>query len=139
MVYSDLSISVEHSLSTSSEYTITEQKDEGDEVTYLEPNFNVSYVFECGSNNPDVSHERAYMATEGNEYFTDIIDHLNGYQDHHGQILSCKNPKEAVICVMEQQEEEIKRNINNIICDTSFQSPVTMSVKKKDANWSLER
>ena len=40
---------------------------------------------------------------------------------------------------MEQQEEEIKHNINNITCNTSFQSPVTMNVQKKDATWFLER
>ena len=62
------------------------------------------------------------MTTEGNEYFTDIINHLNGYQDRHGQILSSKKLKEAVLRVMEQEEEEeeIERNINNITCDTSF-------------------
>ena len=32
---------------------------------------------------------------------------------------------------MEQQEEEIERNINNIACDTSFQSSVTKNVQKK--------
>ena len=40
---------------------------------------------------------------------------------------------------MEQEEEEIKRNINNILCDTSFESPVIMNVQKKYANLSLER
>ena len=50
-----------------SKYTITEQKDEENEVTYDVPNFNVSDVFEWERNNPDVSYERAYMATEGNE------------------------------------------------------------------------
>ena len=50
-----------------SEYTITEQKESGNEVTYDVPNFNVSNVFECGRNNTDVSYERSYMATEGNE------------------------------------------------------------------------
>ena len=35
------------------------------EYTHM-PNFNVSNIFECGRNNPDVSDERAYMATEGN-------------------------------------------------------------------------
>ena len=40
---------------------------------------------------------------------------------------------------MEQQEEEIERNTNNITCDTSFQSPVTKNVQKKDENWSLKR
>ena len=65
------------------------------------------------------------MDTEGNGYFTDIINTLNKYQDHHSQILSSKKLKEAVIRVMEQEKEEIERNINNITCDTSFQSPVT--------------
>ena len=49
------------------EYTITEQKYKGNEVTYDVPNFNVSNVFECGRNNHDVSYERAYMTTSGNE------------------------------------------------------------------------
>ena len=40
---------------------------------------------------------------------------------------------------MEQQEEETECNINNITCDTSFQSPVTKNVQKKDENGSLER
>ena len=40
---------------------------------------------------------------------------------------------------MEQQEEEIERNIYNITRDTSFQSAHTKNVQKKYANWSLER
>ena len=40
---------------------------------------------------------------------------------------------------MEEEEEEINCNINNIICDTSFQSPIAMNVQKKDTNLSLER
>ena len=54
-------------------------------------------------------------------------------------IVTAIDCKEAVLCFMEQQEEEIERNINNIICDTSFGSPVTMNVQEKDANWLLER
>ena len=76
------------------------------------------------------------MATEDNEYFTDIIDTLNTYQDRHSKILSSKNLKEAVLRVMDEEEEEMERNINNITCDTSFQSPVTKNVQKKYANWS---
>ena len=101
--------------------------------------FNVSNVFECGRNNTDVSCERACMATEDNEYFTDILDTLNKYQDRHGQILSSKKLKEAVRRVMDEEEEEMERNINNTTCHTSFQSPVTKSVQKKYAIWSLER
>ena len=39
---------------------------------------------------------------------------------------------------MDEEEEEMERNINNITCDTSFQSTVTKSVQKKDASLSLE-
>ena len=49
------------------EYTITEQKDNGNEVTYDVPNSNVSNVFERRGNNPDVSYERAYMVNSVNE------------------------------------------------------------------------
>ena len=49
-----------------SEYTITEQKEAGNEVTYDVSSFNVSTIFECGINNPEMAYERAYMATSGN-------------------------------------------------------------------------
>ena len=53
------------------------------------------------------------MATEDNEYFTDILDTLNRYQDRHGQRLSSKKLKEALLCVMDEEEEEIERNISD--------------------------
>ena len=59
-----------------SEYTITEKKDAGNEVTYDVPNFNVSNIFECGRNNHDVTYERASMATSGYESFRDTLNHL---------------------------------------------------------------
>ena len=102
-----------------SECAIKKQKDANNEVTYDVTNyFNVSNVFECGRNNPDISYERAYMTTEDNEYFTDILYTLNKYQDRHGQRLSSKNLKEAVRRLMDEEEEEMERNINNITCDT---------------------
>ena len=61
-----------------------------------------------------MSCERACLATEDNEYFTDILDTLNKYKDHHGQRLSSKNLKESELCVQDEEEEEIERNINNI-------------------------
>ena len=67
--------------------------------------FNLSNVFECGRKNPDVSCERACMATEDNEYFTDILDTLKRYQDRHGQRFSSKKLKEAVLRVMDEEEE----------------------------------
>ena len=90
--------------------------------------FNVSNVFQCGRNNPDVSCERACMANEDNEYFTDILDTLNRYQDRHGKRLSSKKLKEAILHVMNEEEEEMERNINNITCDTPFQCPVTKTI-----------
>ena len=123
-----------------SEYANEKQKDAKNEVACNVTNyFNVSNVFECGRNNPYVSCERACMANVDNEYFTDVIDTLNEYQDRHGQRLYSKKLREAVRRVMDEEEEETERNINNITCDTSFQSPVTKSVQKKDASWSLER
>ena len=121
-----------------SEWTITEQEGANNEVTYDVPYyFNVSNVFECGRNNPGGSYKRAYMATEIDEYFKFFLYPLNKYNDRHDQILSSKKLKESVLWVMEEEEEEIECNINNIKCDTSFQSPIAMNVQKKDANMSL--
>ena len=54
-----------------SEWIITKQQDAGNQVIYDVPyGFNVSNVFGCGRNNPDVSYEQAYMATERDEYST---------------------------------------------------------------------
>ena len=38
---------------------------------------------------------------------------------------------------MDEEEEEMERNINNITCDASFQYPVTKSVQKKDASYVI--
>ena len=122
-----------------SKFTIKEQKDAGGEVTYDVPNFDISNVFECVRNNTDVSYERVYMDISGNEYFTGVFDHLKEYHDRHGQILSSKKLEKDVLRIMEEEEEEIERNINNITCNTSFQSPKAMNAQKKDANLSLER
>ena len=54
------------------------------------------------------------MATERDKYFTEMLDYLNKYNDRRGQSLSNKNFKEAVLRVMEEEEEKIERNINNI-------------------------
>ena len=78
------------------------------------------------------------MATEENEYFMDVLENLNKFKDHNGQRLSSKKLREAVLRVMDEGEEEMERNINNFTCDTSFQYPVTKTVQKKGASWSLE-
>ena len=66
-------------------------------------------------------------------------DNLNEYNDRHGQRLSSKKLWDAVIGVMEEEEEEIESNINNIIMDTSFRSPIAINAQKRDANVALER
>ena len=83
---------------------------------------NVSNVWECGRDNPDVQCEKACMANVDNEYFSDVLDTLNKYQDRHGQRLSSKKLREAVRRVMNKEVEEMERNINNITCDTPFHS-----------------
>ena len=45
------------------------------------------------------------MASERDEYFTEMLDNLNEYNNRHGQIFSSKNIKEAVLRVMEGEEE----------------------------------
>ena len=74
------------------------------------------------------------MANSGDAYFTEIHDHINEYHDRHSQIFYSENIKEAVLRVMEQEEEEIIHNINNITRDTSFESPVTMNKQNKYEN-----
>ena len=68
-----------------------------------------------------------------------MLDHINEYNECHGKQLSSKKLQEAILRVMEEEEEEIKSNVNNIIAETSFQSPVAMNAQKKYANTSYER
>ena len=99
--------------------------------------FNFSNVFECGINNPDVSCERACMATEDNEYFKEILDTLNRYQDRHGQRLSSKKLKEALLCVMDEEEEEIERDISDSeegVEDRNY-SAEQVGVTNNSENW----
>ena len=88
-----------------SECTNEKQKDSKNEVAYDVTNYlDVSNIFECGRNNPDVTCERACMTNADNEYFTDVLDTLNEYQDSHGQRLSSKKLREAVRRVMDEEE-----------------------------------
>ena len=68
-----------------------------------------------------------------------MLYHLNEYHDRHVQRLSNKKLKESVLCVIEEEEEKTERNINNIPCDTQFQSPVAMNVQKKYAKFSTDK
>ena len=96
-----------------SEWANEKQKDARNEVACNVMNyFNASNVFECGRNNPDLSCERSCMATEDNEYFTEILDTLNGYQDRHGKRLSSKKLREAVGRVMNEEVEKMERDLS---------------------------
>ena len=77
------------------------------------------------------------MATPKEEYFTEMLEHPNEYNDRHSQQFSSKKLQESVFRVM--KEEKIESNVNKIKTDTSFQSPVAMNALNKDANMSLER
>ena len=113
------------------------KKDAKNEVAYDVTNYlNVSNVWECGRENPDVQCDRACMANVDNDYFSDVLDTLNKYQDLQGQRLSSKKLREAIRRVMNEEVEELEYNINNITFDTPFQSPGTKSVQKKDTTWS---
>ena len=107
------------------------------------PNYlNVFNIFECRRKLLDifdVSYKRAYMATTKEKYFAEMLDHINKHNERHGEKLSSKTFRDAVIRFMEEEEEEIENYIYNITMDTSFQSPVAMNAQKKDANISLDR
>ena len=70
--------------------------------------FNAFNGFECGRNHfdrLDVSYKKACMANPKEEYFSEILDHLNKHNHCHGKPLSSKNLREAVIRAMEEEEE----------------------------------
>ena len=96
-----------------SKCTIIEQKDKENEVTYDVPNyFNVFNLFECGRNildRLDVSYERAYMATQKEKYFSEMLDYLNNYNEQHGDQFSSEKLQDAVIRVIEEEEEDTKK------------------------------
>ena len=119
-----------------SECANEKKKDAKNEVAYDVTNYlNVCNVFECGRDNPDVQWERTCMANVDNDYFSDVLDTLNKYRDRHGKRLSSKKLREDVGHVMNEEVEEMERNINNITCDSRFQSPGTKRVQLKESRW----
>ena len=67
------------------------------------------------------------MATPKEEYFTEMLDHLIKHNHCHGTPMSNKKLREAVIRVVEDEEKEAKRNVNNVTMDTLSWSPVTFN------------
>ena len=50
-----------------------------------------------------------------------MLDSLLEHNHRHGTPLSSKKLQEAVIIVMEEEEKDAERNVNNVIMDTLFQ------------------
>ena len=124
-----------------SECTIKKQKDTKDEVTYDMPKyFNAFNVLKCGIkllDRLDMSYERACMVTERKVYFTNMLESILDYNTRHDTPLSSKNIPEEVIRFMsgtEEEEKDAKHNVNNVTMDNLFQSPITISAQKKNAN-----
>ena len=46
------------------------------------------------------------MATPKEKYFMEMLDHLNDYNERHGERLSSEKLRDSVIRVMEEEEED---------------------------------
>ena len=74
--------------------------------------FNVFNVFKCGRKILeiiDVSYKRMYMTTSKEEYFTEMLDHINEYNERYGKLFPSKKLLEDVFRVMEEEEKDAKR------------------------------
>ena len=70
------------------------------------------------------------MAIPKYKYYNMLLDTLVDDNNRKGAPLSNEKIWQAVGRVMEETEAEFERNINEITCDTSFQSPI----QKKDVS-----
>ena len=94
--------------------------------------FNVLECGRCIFYRPNVSYERAYMASAREEYYMKMLYSLLDHNDRHRTPLPSKNLQEAVIRVMAETEEEekyAKRSVNNVTMDTLYQYPITIKNK----------
>ena len=79
------------------------------------------------------------MATPKEEYFTELLEYLIEHNHRHGTPISNEKLQESVIRVMDDEEKDAKRNVNNVTTDTLFYSPVTVNKQNKYANVTYER
>ena len=70
------------------------------------------------------------MATSKEKFYKRLLDTLIYDNNHKGTPLSNEKIRQSVSKVMEETEAEFERNINEITCGTSFQSPI----QKKDVS-----
>ena len=84
-------------------------------------------IFECGRNlldQLDVTYQQAFMATPQDEYYTEMLKNLIKMNNCEGEPLSNESLLQAFIDVRKEMDIEYERNIINITCDDSYQSPM---------------
>ena len=83
-------------------------------------------IFECDRNildRLDVTHEQSCMANPIENYYNTLLNTLVDDNNLKGAPLPNDKLQQAVSKVIEETEAEFEHNINEITCDTSFQSP----------------
>ena len=91
----------------------------------MENYFNTFNIFECGRKVLErigVSYERACMENPKDECFTEMLHSLLKHNHCHGTPFSSKNLQEAVIRLMEEEEKDAERDLNNVTTNTLSQS-----------------
>ena len=64
------------------------------------------------------------MANPQDKYYTDMLENLIKVNNREGGPFSNERLQQAVIDVREETDAGHERNINNITCDDSYQSPM---------------
>ena len=117
-----------------SEYTIMERKEKEYRSPSVTKEVTIYFnIFEYDRNlldRLDVTYQRAFMATPQDKYYKVLLNNIFKNNIHKGAPLFNENLRQAVGKVMEEMGAQFKCNINEITCDTSFQSPI----KKKDVS-----
>ena len=102
-------------------------------------------IFEYGKNllnRFDVTYERACVATQEDEYYTNMLETIFEHNDLHNVPFYNEKLWQSVSTIMEETEEEecdAKRNANNVTMDTFIQFPVTTNTPRKKTNVTNER
>ena len=84
-------------------------------------------IFGCGRNTLnilDVMYQQAFMATPQEKYYTKMLENQVKIKNRNGEPLPNDKLQQAVRDVREEMGTEHERNINEITCNTSFQSPI---------------
>ena len=93
-----------------SEYTITELKDrEHKEPSVTKEVKSYFNIFKCGRNpleQLDLTYQRAFMATQQDEYYKEMLKILIKVNTHEGEPLSNEKLRQAVIDVREETDAE---------------------------------